>query len=212
MQSEFIRKAKEADNIYSFFFTKPKQLVYDPGDFTELSFDYPDGGGGRRWFTIASAPHEKELQITMKFPSEPSEYKQQLNKLKAGDGIVFSPALGSFNLPKDVSEKLVFIAGGIGITPFRSIMSHLQDSDESRDIALYYISKPEERVFTDLLEEYSVSYKGSGFDPTNLDLRGRTVFLSGPEPLIKKYYKSLTSKGVQKSRIKLDYFPGYTDI
>lgn len=212
MQSEFIRKAKEADNIYSFFFTKPKQLVYDPGDFTELSFDYPDGGGGRRWFTIASAPHEKELQITTKFPPKPSEYKQQLDELQAGHEVVLSPALGNFNLPRDTSEKLVFIAGGVGITPFRSIMSHLQNSGEYRDITLYYISKPKERVFTELLEKYSVNYEDSKFDPANISLQDRTVFLSGPEPLIKKYYSSLKATGVQKSRIKLDYFPGYTDL
>ena len=210
MQSEFIRKVKEADNIYSFFFTKPPQLVFDPGDFTEISLDYSDGGGDRRWFTIASAPQEKDIQITTKMPSKPSVYKQHLNKLNAEDKVYLSPALGSFNLPRDKSEKLIFIAAGIGVTPFRSILSHLQETKEHRDIELYYISKPKERVFKELLEKYSVIYENSSFNPADLELRDRTVFLSGPKPLIKKYNEDLLANGVQKSQIKLDYFPGYT--
>lgn len=212
MQSEFIEKIKEADNIYSFFFIKPPQFVYEPGDFTELSFDYPDGGGGRRWFTVASAPHEEHIQITMKFPPEPSEFKKELNKLNKGHKVYFSPALGSFNLPRDKSEALLFIAAGVGITPFRSILAHLLEVGEKRNIELHYVSKPKERLFKSLLEKFSVKYENANFDPMKLDSHDKTIFLSGPEPLIKQYYLALLESGVQKSHIKLDYFPGYTDL
>ena len=59
---------------------------------------------------------------------------------------------GDFTLPRDPRQKLVFIAGGIGITPFRSMLKYLLDVQQRRDIALFYINKAaNEIVYTDVL-------------------------------------------------------------
>ncbi len=214
MESRFVRKQKEAGSITSFFFIKPTAFVFDAGDFTELAFDFPGGSGDKRWFTVASAPQEKEIQITMKFPPKPSKFKQQLNKLELGYAVMLSPALGKFNLPRDKAEPLLFVAGGVGITPFRSILSHLELSNERRDINLIYVANEGEHIFKTVLDKScaDIQYEISGFDLQSLDVGDKTIYLSGPEPMMKQYFETLLASGVHRSKIMLDYFPGYTRL
>ncbi len=214
METKFVRKQKEAENIISFFFAKPSAFVFDAGDFTELAFDFPNGGGDKRWFTVASAPSEPEIQITMKFPPKPSEFKLQLNKLKPGSTAFLSPALGKFNLPRDNAQELLFVAGGVGITPFRSMLKQLKNDDEKRNIELTYIAKNSEHIFKELLDSScaDVRYENSEFKINSLEIADRLVFLSGPEPMIKSYFEILLASGVHRSQIMLDYFPGYIEL
>lgn len=214
METKFVRKQKEAENIISFFFTKPSAFIFDAGDFTELAFDFPGGSGDKRWFTVASAPEEKEIQITTKFPPKPSEFKQQLNKLASGHKVMLSPALGKFNLPRDKAEPLFFVAGGVGITPFRSILHHLELNDEQRDIKLVYIANEGEHIFKVLLDKScaNIHYEASGFDLQSLDVGDRMIYISGPEPMMRSYFETLLTSGVHRSQIMLDYFPGYTEL
>ncbi len=212
MESQFIKKQVEAKNIISFFFVKPKAFVFEPGDFTELAFDYPNDDGGKRWFTISSAPEETDVRITTKLRPKLSEFKAQLTKLKEGDKVYLSPALGKFNLPRDETQKLLFVAGGVGITPFRSMLAHTTKTKEQRDIDLVYIASNNEYIFKDLLEKScaKIRYEPSTFDVDSLNTDDRLIYLSGPEPMIKKYCEKLLASGVHKTQIKFDYFPGYT--
>ena len=218
MEVELLKRKAERPNIYSFVFSRPPGFSYEAGDFIELSFDYP-GGGGRRWFTLSSTPRENFLQITTKYPPHPSQFKQELLKQPIGGTFFISPAIGQFNLPRGDAENLLFVAGGIGITPFRSMLLH--PSAKNHDITLVYTAPEDEHIFTDELDSAPANTTYHTSRPKHLsmdtvaeqapDWRSRTIYLSGPEPMIQKLAMELQPH-VAPYQIRLDYFPGYTDL
>src|SRR5258708_34079548 len=102
---------------------------------------HSDTGGNRRYFTLASSPTEKEVHLGVRFYDPSSSFQRAVVELPAGSTIVAGQVAGEFTLPKDPQKKLVFIAGGIGITPFRSMVKYLLDRDEKRAITLFYSNR-----------------------------------------------------------------------
>jgi len=100
-----------------------------------------DSRGNRRYFTIASSPTEKELRLGVKFYPNGSSFKKALASMNEADTIIASQLSGDFIMPSNKKKKLVFIAGGIGITPFRSMIKYLIDTKQKRDIVLIYSNR-----------------------------------------------------------------------
>ena len=120
----------ETPVIRTFFFKSERPLRYVAGQFIELTLPHadPDDRGTRRWFTLSSAPSHELISITTKHAEKPSTFKQKLWSLEPGDTVDISEPMGDFVLPKDSTQPLVWIAGGLGITPFHSIVQWLQDT------------------------------------------------------------------------------------
>jgi ferredoxin-NADP reductase len=141
---------------------------------------------------------------------------------------------GDFTLPKDQSEKLVFIAGGIGITPFRSMAQYLMDTKQKRDIVMLYSNKtiPEiaYRDVFDRAQEIGLKtvYTVTNENPIPQDWTGKTGFIneamlreevpdfktrmfyiSGPRSMVVLFDDLLKKMGVPESNIKKDFFPGF---
>ncbi|MCX6799640.1 MAG: RnfABCDGE type electron transport complex subunit D [Candidatus Falkowbacteria bacterium] len=115
-----------ANDTYEFSFLPDKKFNFTPGQYMEWTLDHSDQDdrGNRRYFTLASSPTETELKISVKFYLKSSSFKNKLLSLNAGDLIIASECAGDFTLPLDKNKKLVFMAGGIGITPFRSMLKY----------------------------------------------------------------------------------------
>src|SRR5690349_12906121 len=112
-----------ADHIKTFWFKPEKPVKYTAGQFTEiyLPHDNADNRGQRRWFTVSSSPTDPMVSITTKFATEHgSTFKQTLAALKPGTPLKLADPMGDFVLPKDPSIPLIFVAGGIGVTPMHS--------------------------------------------------------------------------------------------
>jgi ferredoxin-NADP reductase len=230
-------KTQLAPGISEFRFTADRRVRFRPGQYLEWTLPHsrPDSRGNRRYFTIASSAAEREVRIGVKFYPEASSFKRSLLAMSPGDEIVASQLAGEFVLPTDKRAKLVFMAGGIGITPFRSMIKHLLDHDERRSIAVLYSNRTApEIVYTDLLEEarrrlgietvYTLT-DAKGVPPdwqgetgrvdaemiakTVPDYRERTFYLSGPRSLVVGFEDVLGNLGIQKSRVKTDFFPGF---
>jgi hypothetical protein len=124
-----------APDIYEFRFVGAAGLRFRPGQYLEwtLGHSRPDTRGNRRYFTIASSVDEPEVRLGVKFYPAASSFKRALLAMKPGSEIAASHLAGEFVLPTDKREKLVFMAGGIGITPFRSMIKHLLDRNEASD-------------------------------------------------------------------------------
>src|SRR5665213_828787 len=125
--------------IKSFWFEPERPLDYIAGQFIMMSIkhDHPDDRGKEHWFTVSSSPSDAPLiSITTKFSTPSSSFKTALHKLKPGEHVAISDPMGDFVLPKDRNIPLIFVAGGIGITPFHSIIKWLHDTKQSRDITL----------------------------------------------------------------------------
>ena len=239
LSMRLLKKRDLTTNISEFWFEPARKFVFIPGQFLEWSLAHPrsDTRGTRRFFTISSAPEEERILLTTRFSDPSSTFKKTLRELRSGDEIVASNLEGEFVLPKDQRKKLVFIAGGIGITPFRSIIKHLIEKNEKRDIVLLYSNRVrEDIVFKDI---FNMAEKNNGLraiytltedDKTPTDWQGekgfinedlikgqipdyqeRTFYVSGPEPMVKAFEKMLGQMGIAKKNIKRDYFPGYPE-
>jgi ferredoxin-NADP reductase/Na+-translocating ferredoxin:NAD+ oxidoreductase RnfD subunit len=218
------KRIQIAPNIYDFVFYKNKKITYEPGQYMEwtLGQKKPDSRGSRRYLTLASSPSEDTLQIGIKFAEKSSSFKNTLLSLKNEDEIIASQLAGEFTLPKNSNEKYVFIAGGIGITPFRSIIKFLTDTNQKKSITLFYtVSTPQEIVYKDIFEKakekigLKVIYKVGRIDNIKLieeevaDFKERKFYISGPNAMVKAYKEMLLESGIKRKNIVTDYFPGY---
>lgn len=223
-----------AENIRMFWFRADRKPRHIAGQFIELRLPHEpkDKRGERRWFTLSSSPTEDLLAITTKFASENgSSFKVALSGLEPGAEVDMAEPMGDFILPKDPSTPLLFVAGGIGVTPMRSMIKFLTDSGESRPITLLYAANsPGELAFTDLFESAPITFipvvsndadawtgqTGTLDAQRILDLGKPTddtlIYLSGPEPMIESLESGLKDLGVNKKRLKTDFFPGYTSF
>ena len=129
-----LKKNKETENIFSLILEKPKGFNFYPGQYIDIGLPVEDEFGNTRAFTISSSPTENFLMITPKIGVTP--FKKFMEKLKKEDVITSSHPAGTFTL--DESSPAVFIAGGIGITPFRSMIKYVLDMQISTPITLIY--------------------------------------------------------------------------
>ena len=224
----------DAKTIKSFWFEPDKPLDHIAGQFIEMTIkhDNPDDRGIKRWFTISSSPTDAPLfSITTKFSDTSSSFKTALNKLQKGQLVNIEGPMGDFVLPKDDRIPLTFVAGGIGITPFHSIVKWLYDTKQSRDITFIYAARTEaELVFLKLLEKYGMvrdiilSEPDGSWTGSTGQLSGKLIidkadtqkdsmiFISGPEKMVESLEDQLTKLGIDKSRQVGDFFPGYTKL
>lgn len=206
------------------FWLKPERKVrYVAGQFTELHLPHekPDERGIRRWFTLSSSPSEELLAITTRIePERGSSFKQQLSALKPGAKLHLADPMGDFVLPKDPTIPIVFVAVGLGITPVRSMVKWLLDTNQKRHIQLIYaVSQPEELAFKPLIKSFDLAVT-TIFTKQNGRLTSDhilslvnvepLIYLSGPEIMVETFYKELRSKGIPSSHLVADYFPGYS--
>ncbi len=222
------RKDQLTPDVITFQFEPTKKIDFQVGQFLQWSLPHPkpDSRGIRRFFTISSSPTEDFIMLTSKFYEKPSTFKQALKNLKTGDEIIVSDLAGEFTLPKDSDKKLCFIAGGIGITPFRSMVQWMIDNEEHKDVVLLYSNKTEQDiVFKDIFEKAKslglrtvyVNTEKQGYIDEKLikkevsDWRQRIFYVSGPEPMVQSFEKMLVGMDISKRNIKRDYFPGYTE-
>lgn len=232
-------KKKLAQHMHEFVFTPSQKLAFQPGQYLEwtLPLKRPiDTRGNRRYFTIASSPTEPEIKLGVKIEEGKwSTFKKHLSEMKNGDILAASQLAGDFTLPKDPSKKLLFIAGGIGITPFRSMIQYLVDKNEKRDIIMLYTTPhPDELAYIPLFDEaekklgikvvYVITreenapndWKGKKGRITEdmlkevaPDYKDRDAYLSGPNAMVESYKSLLHQAGTAWNRIHADYFPGF---
>jgi ferredoxin-NADP reductase len=217
-----------SDHLKTFWFYPETSLRYLAGQFVELSLTYK-GQLLRRWFTLSSSPTEQRLGITTKFCDYHSPYKQALLDLKPGAKLTISDPMGDFVLPKDPAIPLVFVAGGIGITPVRSIVTWLRDTTSLRNITLLYgVNHLGDLAFSDLFDSYSpmdthylVKDASANWAGSTGILNVSTIkalkapseayyYISGPEPMVGALTRELHETGIPAAQIISDYFSGYT--
>lgn len=183
------RKNKLAPGIIDFVFKSSQKLAFQPGQYMEFTLAHPrpDSRGNRRYFTLASSPTEEGVRLGVRFYQQGSSFKQALYRIDNRKKIITAQIAGDFTLPSDPAQKLVFIAGGIGITPFRSMLKYLLDTKQRRDIVLF-----NEQVILQAVPDY----------------QERTYYLSGPPDMVKAYEHVLKNLHIKSDQIIKDYFPG----
>jgi ferredoxin-NADP reductase len=232
MKVIFDHQHRENESIVSFWFRPEKLASFIAGQFVELTLPHPnpDNRGQKRCFTLSSSPTDLPLvSITTRLTKEHgSSFKQALQNLKPGAAATMSEPMGDFVLPKDVKRRLIFVAGGIGITPYASIVRWLLANHEPRDITFVYaVSNENDMVFQSDLNHYDMKRitvvaqpigKWDGASglldgqrlvqltkPTLEDL----IYLAGPEPMVEQLRTDLETRKITGQQIITDHFPGY---
>lgn len=230
---QFLRKVKESQDAYSFYFEK-KDLNFSAGQYMKVALDIkdPDDRGNSRFFTLASSPDEEQIRITTRIIQ--SSFKMAFSELSPGQEISFNGPFGNFVLP-DEPKPLVFLAGGIGVTPFRSMVKYVSDNGLGRKISLFVSwTNLQEMVYHDELKEISAENKNILYVPTitrfesGSSWNGETgridkekiekyvghfadniFYLSGPQVMVEAMEKMVEEMGIIGEQIKTDKFPGY---
>jgi ferredoxin-NADP reductase len=225
MKLKLAARKPESPGVESFIFKPEEPLVWKAGQFLHyvLNHEGTDDRGSDRWFTIASAPYERHVMLTTRFAAKQgSTFKKTLKALKPGDLIEVSDLDGDF-IVIDPRKQYVFIAGGIGITPFRAILKEAAHAGKPLRATLLYANRDKVAAYRKELDamtkrnpNFKIHYL---FSPQRIDkktikelvpdLKSPLFYVSGPEPMVESVGKMLQQIGVPKSRIKQDWFPGY---
>lgn len=231
------KKLQISPDTADFIFSLKNKLEFTPGQYMEwtLAYDKGDSRGSRRYFTLASSPTEDNIRLGVKLYQPSSGFKKALYNMSDQTSIIASQLAGEFTLPKNKTQKIVFIAGGIGITPFRSMLKYLLDIGEKRDIVVFYSNKnASEIVYKDILDQAKERFNlKTVYTLTDLsvipedwmgrkgrvdevmikeeipDYNERIFYLSGPHAMVSGFEQTLKKMGTKKKQIKVDFFPGY---
>lgn len=232
-----LEKKQLSSTIYEFVFSSLRKFNFLPGQYLEwtLPLGKIDGRGNRRYFTIASSPTEKNVHLGVKINFPSSSFKKALVSTEKGDKIYAGQLSGDFVLPEDKKIKLVFVAGGIGITPFRSMIKFLLDNKIARPVILIYSNKKADEItYKDVFDEAQrklgtkIVYTLTDKDSLPSDWQGevgrvdsemikrqvpdyseRIFYLSGPHAMVIAFEETLRSMGIRGKNIKKDFFLGF---
>jgi ferredoxin-NADP reductase len=206
---------------------------YRPGAYFWV--ELPDRGhsdekGLRRHISLATSPTERGV-VGLATRLRDTAFKQTLAELEVGDEVQVEEPKGSFLLPEDTGGEYVFVAGGIGITVFRSMLRFIADEGLPYRVTLVYSNRDRESTaFLDELEELEQRIAGlrviltmtdedgwegetRHLDADVLDelvgLEGKTFLVAGPPPMAQAVADSLQAAGLPEDRVLADKFSGY---
>lgn len=221
---KFSHRKKEASNAYSFFFEKDKnKIIFEPGQYMKVFLDIkkPDSRGSSRYFTISESPlDQKYISITTKIGR--SSFKKTLMKLKKGTKVKFFGPIGTFLLNERRNKEKVFLAGGIGVTPFHSTIKYFFEKKEHPKITLL-ASFSENNSFVFMDELFEIAKKDSGivvvYKIGRIDkrlildnvssLNNKEFYVVGPAKMVEAIYLILKSLNISDKNIFKEDFTGY---
>lgn len=225
MKLILLHKHQEAPDVVTFEFQPSEPLTWEAGQYSHfvLHHEPTDSRGSDRWFTLSSAPYEETVKITTRLATQNgSTFKATLQNLELGKSIELSNIEGEFVID-DHSRQYVFIAGGIGITPFCSILKQLDHDHQPVNVILLYALRDERIPFKEELEQLAKRNPGPFIhyvvSPEKIneatinefvpDLTKSVFYVSGPEPMVDSLGSMLKQLGVPENHLKQDWFPGY---
>ncbi len=237
LRLEFLRLSAKGLNAYEFTFNTSQTLKFKPGQYLELTVPHSrvDSRGNRRFLSILSSPLEKDLRLAIRVNLDhSSSFKRALMGLAPGAMASAAAIGGDFVLPKSQQQKILLIAGGIGITPFISMIQDMIDTGTRRDIKLIYAERTQSGFsYTEILDQaatvgvsvyyllddinipdYWCGLKGSITPELIKQILGDNIhefvaYVSGAPLMVKSVKQNLKRAGLPRKQIKTDMFTGY---
>lgn len=216
---EFVEKQELGDGVWKFVFAAKEKVAFRAGQYVEWTLPGVkiDRRGNRRYFTLANDPKNGYIELVVRVPEpECSQYKKRLLSMRLGEIIKITLASGDFVAKKE--EKMAWLAGGIGITPFVSMARDLGKISNAASPVLLYVNKGDNFPMAMEIENSGVVVIKHNTDRYGYledekikesvpDFKERLFFVSGPGAMVARYKNSLAKMGV--SKIVTDYFPGF---
>mgnify|MGYP001170051562 CR=1 FL=1 len=218
----FRESRREADDVVSFLFDKPDDLAWKAGQYGLFTITHKKIKNATKPFSVSSAPAENVIRITTVVRDNPSAFKRALLELSPGMKVTLRGPVGPFYL-KDKAPVL-FIAGGIGITPICSILKQIEaeGSGGERQIRLLYVDSHRRHLFKDELDRIadrsavSIDYLDSR-DQLYRELdrladayrKDGSIMIAGPQSMVNPLAAELRNRKIPKRNIVKDAFFGY---
>ncbi|MGB9455365.1 MAG: FAD-dependent oxidoreductase [Bryobacteraceae bacterium] len=165
---KLISRREVADRTLAFEFDKPSWFVFKAGQFAEISWVDPpetDAEGNTRAFSIASAPHEEHLVFATRLRD--TAFKRVLQKTPIGTVVRLEGPFGDLTLHNNVRRPAILMAGGIGITPFRSVIRRAAHEKLPHQVFLFYANRrPQDAPFLEELSAIERENANFTFVPT----------------------------------------------
>jgi ferredoxin-NADP reductase len=236
-QSRLKGREEVAEGTMAFHVEKPADFQFRAGQYVDVTLINPpetDSQGIVRTFSIASAPYENEILVATRMRN--SAFKRVLAALPLGTELKLEGPMGSFTLHKNAAKAAVFLAGGIGITPFLSILRQSAKETLAHLLYLFYSNRrPEDAAFLRDLEDLAklnanfifvpsmsemekskLDWQGErGFINREMlmrhfrDLSGPIYYIAGPPAMVAAMRQMLTKAGVDEDDIRTEEFAGY---
>ncbi len=232
-----LRSEPVAEGTQRFYFAKPAGFEYRAGQTIDLSLINPpetDAEGTTRTFSLTSAPEDDTLSITTRMRD--SAFKRVLRTLPEGSEVKVDGPMGSFTLQENTARPAVFLSGGIGVTPFHSMVVDATRQQTAHELYLFYSNRrPEDTAFLSELQQLAASYPRFHFVPTMTEMeksvqpwdgeRGYITaemlqkhlpqgsmpiyYLAGPPAMVTAMRTLLNGMGVSNDDIRTEEFAGY---
>ena len=236
-QCKLLSRAEVAEGTVAFYFEKPSGFDFKPGQSADLTLSNPpetDVEGNIRTLSIASSPFENQLMFATRMRD--TAFKRSLEKVPLGTEVKIDPPTGSFTLHKNLAKAAVFLAGGIGITPFLSIVRQADHDRLAHKLHLFYSNgRPEDAAFLDVLQmlektnpNFQLAGTMTGMSRSKKEWKGETgpinqemlsrhltnlqrpiYYIAGPPAMVADFRKMLVAASVEEDDIRAEDFAGY---
>ena len=231
------RRETVAERTTAFHFDKPSGFHFKSGQTLDLTLINPpqtDDEGNTRTFSITSAPHDNEVVVATRMRD--TAFKRVLGSMPIGATVQAEGPFGSFTLHNNAAKPAVFLAGGIGITPFHSMIRDAAARTLPHHLYLFYSNnRPEDAAFLDELAGLALGSAWFHFIPTMTDmakssrpwdgetgfigdrmlrthltdLQGPIYYVAGPPAMVAAMHDTLVKAGVDEDDVRAEEFAGY---
>jgi len=236
-RSRFLGSREAAEQTRSFQFEKPSDFGFEAGQFMEVTLPSQGDAPSQSLthpFSIASAPSEPRLMITTRMRN--SDFKRLLGSLPPGAEVTLAGPFGDLTLHEDPSRPAVFLTGGIGVTPFRSIVLSAEHRKLPHQILMFYSNRrPEDAAFLEELRASERKNPHFRLIPTitqpgvsrqhwngeqghvdaamierySTDAATAIYYIAGPPRMVQGLSAVLSGAGIERERVRTEEFDGY---
>lgn len=223
-----LRKQEVAEGTMEFTLEKPPGFEYRAGQFGDLVLPPSTGLSGdnaKHGFSFVSAPFEDTLRMATRM-RRTSAFKNAAAQVPEGTMVQLLALWGDFTLHKNAAIPAVFVIGGIGITPVRSIIAQATHDKASHRITLIYANRtPAQAAYHAELQQLAQVNPHFSYVPVYTDTQGRVnaatirqhvpdiatarFYLAGPEGMVKAMRGLLDEVGADEDNIRTEEFEGY---
>src|SRR5262245_57530065 len=234
---KLVERAHVAEGTMAFYFETPPDFQFKAGQFVRVTLIEPtetDAEGNARTFSLASAPAEDRLMVATRLRD--TAFKRVLRAIPLGAEVNLAGPYGNLVLHEDAAQPAVFLTGGIGITPFRSIIVQAAEDKLPQRIFLFYSNRrPEDAAFLKEIEDTQVINPNFRFIATMTDAgkseqpwHGETGHINtemlsryvddlntpmysivGPPRMVEAMKNLLNEAGVSSDNVRAEQFAGY---